>query len=402
MALRLVPPNTNVQFVNKRKYFFVLSALLFLAAIASVFIQGINFGIDFKGGILIEFRDKSGKADVAQVRQRLGGLGLGDVSVQEFGQASDVLVRIERQPGAEKAQQDAVTKVRNVFSIVAIPQAEEENEQNMAWASRVEADRPTVIHTRITRPGITVEALRSKIAALDGLNAKVTTGSGPNPVIITIPVVAGGIDAQAEAQTRVLDALSDVSYRRVETVGPQVGSELIQAGIFAVVLAMVGILLYIWFRFEWQFGAAAIIALTHDVFLTLGFFAELGLEFNLATVAAVLTVAGYSINDTVVVFDRVRENLRKYKKMPLPELMNKSINETLSRTVLTSITTLLAVLALVLFGGQVIRDFSLALIWGIAIGTYSSICLAVPVLLYFNIRRDVTGDQPAESAAAAE
>jgi len=167
------------------------------------------------------------------------------------------------------------------------------------------------------------------------------------------------------------------------------------------VLALFGILLYVWFRFEWQFSVAAILALTHDILLTLGFFAELELEFNLATVAAVLTIAGYSINDTVVVFDRVRENLRKYKKMPLPELMNKSINETLSRTVLTSVTTLLAVLALVILGGQVIRDFSLALVWGVIIGTYSSICLAVPILLYFNIRRDTFAETAPETEGRA-
>jgi preprotein translocase subunit SecF len=180
-----------------------------------------------------------------------------------------------------------------------------------------------------------------------------------------------------------------------------VGKELIMSGVWAVVLALFGILLYVWFRFEWQFSVAAILALTHDILLTLGFFAELELEFNLATVAAVLTIAGYSINDTVVVFDRVRENLRKYKKMPLPELMNKSINETLSRTVLTSVTTLLAVLALVILGGQVIRDFSLALVWGVIIGTYSSICLAVPILLYFNIRRDTFAETAPETEGRA-
>jgi len=167
-----------------------------------------------------------------------------------------------------------------------------------------------------------------------------------------------------------------------------------------MVLALLGIMVYVWFRFEWQFSLAAILALSHDILLTLGFFAVLRLEFNLATVAALLTVAGYSINDTVVVFDRVRENLRKYKKMPLAELMNKSINQTLSRTVLTSVTTLLAIIALVVFGGQVIRDFSLALVWGVVIGTYSSICLAVPILLYFNLRRDTTARENVKDAAS--
>jgi len=296
MALKLVPENVNIAFVKRRRYFFVLSAILFVLAIASTFTQGLNFGIDFKGGILIEART-SGPADIAAMRTKLGGLGLGEVSLQEFGKPTDVLIRVEKQTGNEKAQ----------------------------------------------------------IAAID----KIKAALGAN-----------------------------VEYRRTEFVGPQVGRELIWAGFWAMVLALFGILVYVWFRFEWQFSVAAIVALSHDVFLTLGFFAELRLEFNLATVAAVLTVAGYSINDTVVVFDRVRENMRKYKKMPLPELMNKSINETLSRTVLTSVTTLLAVGALVVFGGQVIRDFSLALVWGVVIGTYSSICLAVPLLLYFNVRRD--------------
>jgi len=296
MALKLVPENVNIAFVKRRRYFFVLSAILFVLAIVSTFTQGLNFGIDFKGGILIEART-SGPADIAAMRTKLGGLGLGEVSLQEFGKPTDVLIRVEKQTGNEKAQ----------------------------------------------------------IAAID----KIKAALGAN-----------------------------VEYRRTEFVGPQVGRELIWAGFWAMVLALFGILVYVWFRFEWQFSVAAIVALSHDVFLTLGFFAALRLEFNLATVAAVLTVAGYSINDTVVVFDRVRENMRKYKKMPLPELMNKSINETLSRTVLTSVTTLLAVGALVVFGGQVIRDFSLALVWGVVIGTYSSICLAVPLLLYFNVRRD--------------
>jgi preprotein translocase subunit SecF len=308
MPLRLIPDNTKIDFVSKRRYFFLFSGILFVLAVASTFITGLNFGIDFRGGIVIGARMEQ-TADIGAIRSELSALNLGEVSIQRFGRDTDVLIRVEAQQGGEVERNAAIGKIKNAL--------------------------------------------------------------GPN-----------------------------VTYLMTDYVGPQVGGDLIRAGIMAVVFSIIGILIYVWFRFEWQFGAAAVIALTHDVLLTLGFFAELELEFNLATVAAVLTIAGYSINDTVVVFDRVRENLRKYKKMPLPELMNQSINETLSRTVLTSGTTLLAVMALVVFGGPVIRDFCLALVWGIVIGTYSSICLAVPILLYFNIRREGMGGRTAEEAAA--
>ncbi len=309
MALHLVPHDINIAFVKRRRFYFVFSLIMFVLAVGATVTQGLNFGIDFKGGILLEVRNKSGPADIRAMRSKLGALSLGEVTLQEFGKPTDVLIRVERQTGGEKAQ------------IVAI--------------------------------------------------ARIKTALGES-----------------------------FEYRRTEFVGPQVGRELIWSGFWAMVLALLGIMVYVWFRFEWQFSLAAILALSHDILLTLGFFAVLRLEFNLATVAALLTVAGYSINDTVVVFDRVRENLRKYKKMPLAELMNKSINQTLSRTVLTSVTTLLAIVALVVFGGQVIRDFSLALVWGVVIGTYSSICLAVPILLYFNLRRDTTAGQNVKDAAS--
>ncbi len=178
-----------------------------------------------------------------------------------------------------------------------------------------------------------------------------------------------------------------MNYRRTEFVGPKVGGELIEAGVTAVLLAMAAMLVYIWFRFEWQFGVGAVAALLHDVALTIGVFALLGLEFNLSTVAAILTIAGYSINDTVVVYDRVRENLRKFKQMSLNDLLNLSINGTLSRTLLTSVTTLIALGALYFFGGEVIKGFSFAMIWGVVVGTYSSIFIAVPLLVYMNLRR---------------
>ena len=293
--LRLIPPGTKIRFIDRRGVFFVFSALLVAASVTMFAVKGLNYGIDFKGGILLDVKTQ-GPADLAKLRRSLADLGLGEASLQTFGAADDVLIRLEQQEGDEQAQQAAVAKVK--------------------------------------------EAL------------------GPG-----------------------------VEYRRTEFVGPQVSEELFWDGIYAVSAAILAILVYIWFRFEWQFGLAAVIALLHDVLSTIGIFSLVGLEFNLTTVAAVLTIAGYSINDTVVVFDRVRENLRKYKTMPLGELFNLSINQTLSRTTLTSFTTLLALVALYVLGGEVIRGFSFGMIWGVVIGTYSSICLAVPLLLYLHVRR---------------
>jgi len=399
MALKLVPDDINLAFVRHRRVYFALSAVLFVAAIASTFLQGLNFGIDFKGGILIEARNKSGNADLAAMRTQLGGLGLGEVSLQTFGEPTDVLIRIEKQSGDEQAQAAAIRRIKDVFSILATATEEE---------PKFIRGQPMVLKGKLNRQGTTLATIEEAVAKLSLTGVTASRDAASGLVQIVLPPQYGdgdgesaAIDKQNQALTSLRGALSTVTYRRTEFVGPQVGEELIMSGIWAVVLALFGIMLYVWFRFEWQFSVAAIVALTHDILLTLGFFAELELEFNLATVAAVLTIAGYSINDTVVVFDRVRENLRKYKKMPLPELMNKSINETLSRTVLTSVTTLLAVLALVVLGGQVIRDFSLALVWGVVIGTYSSICLAVPILLYFNLRRDTFAETEAEAEGRA-
>ncbi len=307
-GFNLIPAGVNLPFIGGKAMFFIFSAILVSASIGLFTVKGLNYGIDFKGGIMIDVKTP-GPANIADMRSTLSGLGLGEVSLQEFGTPNDVLIRLQKQKGGEKAQSAAVAKVK--------------------------------------------AALGDK-----------------------------------------------VEYRRTEFVGPKVSRELLWDGIMAVGFAILAILVYIWFRFEWQFGACAVIALVHDVFSTIGLFALLGMEFNLSTVAAILTIAGYSINDTVVVFDRVRENLRKYKSMPLPELLNNSINETLSRTVVTSLTTLLALLALYYLGGGVIRGFSLAMIWGVVVGTYSSICLAVPLLLYLNVGRR-TGPGGAVEATAA-
>ncbi|NIA67552.1 protein translocase subunit SecF [Pelagibius litoralis] len=296
MALiRSLPLEYGINFIGRRGLFLAFSAFLMLGSIGLFFTQGLNFGVDFRGGILMELRTE-GPADLKALRERVSGLGLGEVTLQEFGEPTDVLINIERQEGAEDEQIKAIQLVREAF------------------------------------------------------------GEG-------------------------------VEIRRQEFVGPKVGGELKQAGMLATVLALLGIGLYIWFRFEWHFSLAALIALAHDVVATIGFYALTQIEFNLATLAAVLTIAGYSINDTVVIFDRVRETLRKYKKLPLGQVLNRSINLTLSRTVLTSVTTLLALGALFFFGGEVIRGFTAGLIWGVVIGTYSSVGLAVPVLTFMKLRR---------------
>ncbi len=319
MQFRLVPDNTRIGFVRWRIPAMVLSVVLMVASIVGVFYPGLNFGIDFKGGILMEVRTP-GPADLAAMRSNLNQLGLGEVALQEFGAETDVLIRIARQEGDEAAQQAAVVTVQQ---------------------------------------------------ALDQL-----VGEG-------------------------------VSYRRTEFVGPKVSEELLQAGVMATVLAMLAVLVYIWFRFEWQYGVGAIVALVHDVILTIGLFALLGLEVNLTTVAAVLTIVGYSLNDTVVIFDRVRENLRRYRTMAIPELLDVSMNETLARTMMTSLTTLLALLSLYLFGGEVLKGFTLAMIWGVIAGTYSTIYVSTPTLLYLNLRAigakaDAKGGAEAADAPAIE
>ncbi len=298
--LKLVPDKTNIPFLNIRRSAFIFSGVLVLASLFLFLTKGLNYGIDFRGGIMIEV-GTSEPANLAQIRGALGALDLGDVAIQEFGAPTDVLIRVERQEGNATAQQIAVERVK--------------------------------------------EALADEI---------------------------GG----------------DISYRRVEFVGPKVSGELIRAGTLAIVLAVVAMLIYIWFRFEWQFSVGAVVALVHDVALTIGLFSIAGLEFNLSIIAAILTIVGYSMNDTVVVYDRVRENLRKFRRMELTELLNLSINDTLSRTTMTSLTTMLALLSLFFFGGEVIRGFTAAMIWGVVVGTYSSIFVAAPLLLILGVDRE--------------
>lgn len=304
------PHNLRLPFMRYKDLAIALSVVAMLASLALFFTRGLNYGVDFKGGSMIELQATNGTADVSALRDKLGKLGLGGVQIQAFGGPSDVLIRIEEQPGGDAAQQDALKKV--------------------------------------------VEAV----------------GSG-------------------------------YTQRRVEVVGPAVSSELRTTGIIAVLCGILAIVAYVWFRFEWQFAAGAVVALTHDVLVTVGIFSLFQFEFDLSTVAALLTILGYSVNDTVVVSDRIRENLRKFKKMDLNELLNLSINETLSRTILTGVTAIAVLVALYIFGGEVIRNFNFTMLVGVIIGTYSSIFIAAPLLGYLGVKRDWS-DQAVKGAAPAK
>jgi preprotein translocase subunit SecF len=308
--LQLVPPGTKINFIRPHKITFAISVLMVLASFVLVFTKGLNFGIDFAGGVIMEVQSPTPQADLATMREELNNLELGEISLQEFGSPDVVLIRIPQQGGGDQATQAAVTTVQEALG-------------------------------------------------------------------------------------------SDWSYRRTESVGPKVGDELKTSAVWATIFAMLGIMAYIWFRYEWQFGVNAVLALFHDCVTTVGFFALTGLEFNLTTVAAVLTIAGYSVNDTVVIYDRIRYDLRRYKKMPLPQLINQALNETLARTTVTSGLTFLSVLALAIWGGEAMFGFSVAMIWGIVIGTYSTICVASPMLLYMNLRK-IGADSDKGKGKAAE
>ena len=288
---KIIPVEPNINFLGLRKKFLIFSIVAIIISICLLTVKGLNLGIDFKGGTLIEVSTKN--TSIAELRDMLSE-NFNDVSLQEFGSKDKILIRLQN-----KSNQESIETVNEVKNLI---------------------------------------------------------------------------------QDKVLE------FRRSEFVGPTISSELLYRGFQAVSFALISILIYIWLRFEWQFGFGAVVALTHDVLFTLGLLSVFNVEFSLATIAAILTIAGYSINDTVVIFDRVRENLRKYKKMELVEIFNLSVNNTLSRTVMTSLTTLLALFSLFIFGGEVIRPFALTMIIGVVIGTYSSVFIAVPTLLIFKFR----------------
>jgi preprotein translocase subunit SecF len=307
--LRIVPDDTKFDFMRFRRISFPISAALSIVAILLYFFHGLNFGIDFVGGTLIEVQSKSGPADLAKMRAALSGLGLGEVQLQEFGGPTDVLIRVAQQPGGEQAQQAAIGKVR--------------------------------------------------------------------------------------------EALGDeVDYRRVEVVGPRVSSELLAMSTIGLGLAIFAILIYLWFRFEWQFSLGAMIANVHDLVLTIGYMSLTQIDFDLSSIAALLTILGYSLNDTVVIYDRIREMLRRYKRMSMPDLLNISVNSTLSRSIITHVTVTLALLALLLFGGHAIHSFVATMIFGVVlVGTYTSVFIAAPILIYLGVG---TTRMEAEDAAGKE
>ncbi|MBM3529289.1 MAG: protein translocase subunit SecF [Alphaproteobacteria bacterium] len=298
-----------------RRFSFPTSAILSVLALLAYFSLGLNFGIDFVGGTMIEVQSKTGPADLGRMRSTLNALNLGDVQLQEFGAPTDVLIRVPQQPGGEGAQQEAVAKVR---------------------------------------------------AALG----------------------------------------ADVDYRRIEVVGPRVSGELLTYGVIGLMLAILGILIYLWFRFEWQFALGAMISNVHDLVLTVGFLAIMQIDFDLSGIAALLTILGYSLNDTVVIYDRIREMLRRYKRLPMHELLNIAVNATLSRSIITHVTTTLALLSLLIFGGPVLFAFTATMMFGaILVGAYTSIFIAAPLLIYLGVGegREMTAadddDQAAETPA---
>src|SRR3954469_15535827 len=310
--LRLWPDGTRFDFMRFRHVSFPFSALLSIATIVVFLTMGLNFGVDFKGGTLMELQAKSAQADVAKVRQTANAFGFGEVEVQEFGNAGGVSLRFPVQPGGEAAQSAVVQRARDAFS-------------------------------------------------------------------------------------------QDYDFSRVETVGPRVSGELVQSGTIGVILSVIAVMLYLWFRFERELAMGAIVGTLHDIVLTIGFFVVTQIEFNMTSIAAILTIVGYSLNETVVVFDRTRELLRRYKAMPAEQLLDLSINSTMSRTVMTATTAFLSLLALVLFGGSAIEGFALVLLFGVVVCTYSAIFISSPVLIYIGAigraeapARDQRVPQPAE------
>jgi preprotein translocase SecF subunit len=385
----LIRKRTSFDFLGKRKIALALSTTINLLSLVGVFVFGLNFGIDFEGGIAIQVRAKQGTVHLDDLRSTLSGLGVGEVSLQEFGDPSTALIRVQRQEGNAQcvANAERVIKRRAGDGWTVKP--------GPAGTGDVEFTAPQALDGNAWRDAVSRVGLTLQERQLPRGNTNV-----------------GKIDMTPEQRAEwcqqvaiklVEDTIGNqFELRGTESVGPKVGEELMHSGVYAVLATLGAIAIYVWFRFEWQFGVGALVALLHDVLSTVGLFVLLRLDFSLTALAALLTIAGYSINDTVVIFDRVRENMRRYKKMGLIELLNFSINETLARTLMTAGTVFVAVLALVLFGGPVLYSFSIAMLWGVIVGTYSSIWIASASLVYLNLRPEQlrAADEKAEKAKA--
>ncbi|MCA0304965.1 MAG: protein translocase subunit SecF [Proteobacteria bacterium] len=385
--VRLFAFKRKFDFLGQRKAALILSTLINIVSLAAVFTIGLNFGIDFKGGIAMQVRAKQGNANLEELRSVVGGLGVGEVSLQEFGDPTTALIRIQRQNGGA--------------SCVAGAQKVMLNRAGAGW--QVKPGAAGTGDVEFTSPGA-LDAVTWR-DAISRVGLTVQERQLPRGTVNTAKIDMS-VEQQAEwcqqvAIKEVEDAIgAKYEMRGTESVGPKIGEELMTSGIYAVLATMAAIAVYVWFRFEWQFAVGALISMLHDVISTIGVFVLLQLDFSLTALAAVLTIAGYSINDTVVVFDRVRENMRRYKKLSLVELLNLSINETLSRTLMTSGTVFVAVAALVLFGGPVLYSFSVAMLWGVIVGTYSSIWVACAGLVYLNLRAEQL--RPPEETADAD
>ena len=384
----IVPAHTKINFMGHRLWALGLSTLINVLSLVGVFVFGLNFGIDFEGGIAIQVRAKQGTIQLEELRKTTGALGVGEVALQEFGDKSSALIRVQRQEGNAEcvAHADAVMKRRvgNGWSVK--PGAEGKGDVVFTGPSQLDA---AGWRDAVSRVGLTV--LERELPR-----------ANTNTVKIEMTPEQRAEWCQQVAIKVVDDAISNqYDIRGTESVGPKVGSELMHTGIIAVLATLAAIAIYMWFRFEWQFGIGALISMLHDVISTIGIFVLFQLDFSLTALAAVLTIAGYSINDTVVVFDRVRENMRRYKKLGLVDLLNLSINETLSRTVMTSITVFVAVAALVIFGGPVLYSFSVAMLWGVVVGTYSSIWIACAGLVYMKLRPEQFRHEEQDAKAKA-
>ena len=373
--VRLFTFKRKFDFLGQRKAALILSTLINIVSLVGVFTVGLNFGIDFKGGIAMQVRAKQGNANLEELRSVVGGLGVGEVSLQEFGDPTSALIRIQRQNGGPQCVAGAqkVMLQRAGAGWQVKPGASGTGDVEFTAPGPLDA---VSWRDAISRAGLTVQERQLPRGTV-------------NTARVDMSVEQQAEWCQQVAIKQVEDAIgARYEMRGTESVGPKIGDELMTSGIYAVLATMAAIAVYVWFRFEWQFAIGALIAMLHDVISTIGVFVLLQLDFSLTALAAVLTIAGYSINDTVVVFDRVRENMRRYKKLSLVDLLNTSINETLSRTLMTSGTVFVAVAALVLFGGPVLYSFSVAMLWGVIVGTYSSIWVACAGLVYLGLRAE--------------